>query len=140
MHKTTYSKYLRLDCKCNSKPECISKWGHVSKTLRSWEIFFGFKDKATYYGFPNHLSTLHILNQPSPPHTQIITTWKFNMCFPCLGVSSCVELHVSAIRVGVDRETAWDDFTSGCNRKTRIYFIIFPEEGESYPCPGVRVK
>ncbi len=25
-------------------------------------IYFGFKDKAKYYGSPNHLSTFHILN------------------------------------------------------------------------------
>lgn len=62
------------------------------------------------------------------------------MCFPCLGVSSRVELHVSTMRVGVDRETARDDFTSGCNRKTRLFLVAFPEEGERYPCPGVTVK
>lgn len=75
-----------------------------------------------------------------PPHAQIITTWEFDLCFPCHGISSRVKLHVSAMRVGVDRETTRDDFTSGCNRKTRLNLFVFPEEGEGYPCPGVTVK
>lgn len=55
-------KIFTVRLKCNSKPEHISKWSHVSKTSRSWEICWGFKDKAKYYGSPNHLNTFHILN------------------------------------------------------------------------------
>lgn len=60
-------------------------------------------------------------------------TCNVDVGLPSVVVTTSVKLHISSIRIGVDRKAIGDNFPSGWQSKTWLYFMVLPKKGESNP-------